>query len=131
MGHRGLAATFWKNLQCHVVFRVLQTSPMTSPIHPSIGRRQFIGLGGTTVLSLLLGSRGQAAPASGEFLFLEAEGFDNRGGWELDQQSMDVMGSPYLLAHGLGVPVADAVAITLPSLLSTAPGVASAVTWKV
>ena len=82
---------------------------MKLPIHPSIGRRQFIGLGGTTVLSLLLGSRGQAAPASGEFLFLEAEGFESRGGWELDQQSMDVMGSPYLLAHGLGVPVADAV----------------------
>ena len=42
-------------------------------------------------------------------LLLEAEGFADAGGWDLDQQSMDTMGSPYLLAHGLGVPVRDAV----------------------
>lgn len=30
------------------------------------------------------------------------------GGWVLDQQSMTIMGSPYLLAHGMGVPVEDA-----------------------
>ncbi|MEI6178342.1 MAG: FAD-dependent oxidoreductase [Verrucomicrobiota bacterium] len=42
-------------------------------------------------------------------VFLEAEMFADLGGWELDQQSMDVMDSPYLLAHGLGVPVRDAV----------------------
>ncbi|MBN1818413.1 MAG: FAD-dependent oxidoreductase [Sedimentisphaerales bacterium] len=41
-------------------------------------------------------------------VFLEAEGFDDLGGWGIDQQSMDQMGSPYLLAHGLGRPVADA-----------------------
>ncbi len=34
--------------------------------------------------------------------------FANHGGWELDQQSMEQMGSPYLLAHGLGIPVQDA-----------------------
>jgi hypothetical protein len=43
-----------------------------------------------------------------ESLFLEAEAFEDLGGWVVDQQFMDVMGSPYLLAHGLGVPVADA-----------------------
>ena len=32
------------------------------------------------------------------------------GGWSLDPQFMDVMGSPYLLAHGLGVRVMDATA---------------------
>ncbi len=38
------------------------------------------------------------------------------GGWKLDVQFMDVMGSPYLLAHGLGFRVPDAVAeATLPS----------------
>jgi len=42
-------------------------------------------------------------------VLLEAEAFADRGGWVIDQQAMDVMGSPYLLAHGLGVPVADAV----------------------
>jgi hypothetical protein len=43
-----------------------------------------------------------------EILFLEAESFENKGGWVLDQQFMDQMGSPFLMAHGLGVPVADA-----------------------
>ena len=33
------------------------------------------------------------------------------GGWKIDVQFMDVMGSPYLIAHGLGSPVADAVAM--------------------
>ena len=42
-------------------------------------------------------------------VFLEAEQFSDNGGWDLDQQPMDQMGSPYLLAHGLGVPVRDAV----------------------
>jgi hypothetical protein len=42
-------------------------------------------------------------------VLVEAEGFPDTGGWVLDQQSMDVMGSSYLLAHGLGVPVRDAV----------------------
>jgi len=42
-------------------------------------------------------------------IFIEAESFENLGGWKIDQQSMDVMGSAYVLAHGLGKPVADAV----------------------
>ena len=42
-------------------------------------------------------------------VLVEAESFDSTGGWVTDQQSMDQMGSPYLMAHGLGVPVADAV----------------------
>jgi len=42
-------------------------------------------------------------------VLVEAESFAQRGGWVVDQQSMDQMGSPYLMAHGLGVPVADAV----------------------
>lgn len=43
-----------------------------------------------------------------EGVFVECESFQERGGWVLDQQFMDEMGSPYLLAHGMGVPVADA-----------------------
>lgn len=46
------------------------------------------------------------SPASG--ILVEAEDFDNYGGWVLDSQFETVMGSPYLLAHGLGRPVADA-----------------------
>ena len=48
-----------------------------------------------------------SSAAAGPIL-VEAEGFDDLGGWLLDQQAMDQMGSPYLLAHGFGVPVEDA-----------------------
>lgn len=41
-------------------------------------------------------------------LLVEAERFDNLGGWVVDQQFMDQMGSPFVLAHGLGEPVTDA-----------------------
>ena len=41
-------------------------------------------------------------------LFIESESFREKGGWALDQQFMDQMGSPYLLAHGMGRPVEDA-----------------------
>ena len=41
-------------------------------------------------------------------ILIEAEDFDNYGGWLLDSQFETIMGSPYLLAHGLGRPVADA-----------------------
>lgn len=41
-------------------------------------------------------------------LLVEAENFDIKGGWVVDQQFMNVMGSPFLMAHGLGNPVKDA-----------------------
>ena len=41
-------------------------------------------------------------------ILIEAENFDTLGGWVIDQQFIDQMGSPFLLAHGLGNPVADA-----------------------
>ncbi len=41
-------------------------------------------------------------------LLLEAEAFSSKGGWLIDQQFMDQMGSPYLIAHGMGHPVPDA-----------------------
>lgn len=51
-----------------------------------------------------------------EGFFLEAESFADRGGWETDQQFTETVGSPYLLAHGFGKPVADAVTpVALPS----------------
>jgi hypothetical protein len=62
------------------------------------------------VLSGLVATSAQAAT-----ILVEAEGFADRGGWVLDTQFMDTMGSPYLLAHGLGIPVADAATtVTLP-----------------
>ena len=47
-------------------------------------------------------------PAQAQTTLIETEAFEDLGGWVLDQQFMDLMGSPFLLAHGMGVPVADA-----------------------
>jgi hypothetical protein len=41
-------------------------------------------------------------------LLVEAEAFADKGGWSVDQQFVEQMGSPYLLAHGLGKPVKNA-----------------------
>ncbi|MDR2674001.1 MAG: FAD-dependent oxidoreductase [Opitutaceae bacterium] len=43
-----------------------------------------------------------------ESILVEAESFADRGGWVVDNESVTQMGSPYLMAHGLGVPVRDA-----------------------
>ncbi|MDQ8189396.1 FAD-dependent oxidoreductase [Roseibacillus persicicus] len=40
-----------------------------------------------------------------EKVLLEAEAFSERGNWKLDTQFIELMGSPYLLAHGMGQPV--------------------------
>lgn len=48
-------------------------------------------------------------------LLVEAESFKSKGGWVVDQQFMNLMGSPYLMAHGLGEQVDDAVTqVTFP-----------------
>ncbi len=50
-------------------------------------------------------------------VLVEAEGFQSLGGWVVDQQFMDEMGSPFLLAHGLGTPVQDATTtVELPAV---------------
>ena len=41
-------------------------------------------------------------------VFLEAESFKDKGGWVVDTTSFEVIGSSYLMAHGMGVPVDDA-----------------------
>lgn len=57
------------------------------------------------LLAVLLAS-GFCARAGG--IFIECESFFEKGGWVLDQQFIDEMGSSYLLAHGMGKQVADA-----------------------
>ena len=49
-------------------------------------------------------------PAAAARIDLHPQAFDC-GGWSLDVQFMDVMGSPYLLAHGCGVRRTDAKAV--------------------
>ncbi|MDR1517460.1 MAG: FAD-dependent oxidoreductase, partial [Dysgonamonadaceae bacterium] len=64
------------------------------------------------LICLLMASQIQAA----DYL-LETESFTNKGGWVVDQQFMDIMGSPYLMAHGMGKPVDDATTqISLPEV---------------
>lgn len=60
------------------------------------------------ILSTLLSSLFVMTPALATDILVEAESFETKGGWAVDQQFMDQMGSPYLIAHGMGVPVADA-----------------------
>ena len=63
-----------------------------------------------------------ASAASAATLLVEAESFEDRGGWKLDTQFIREMGPPYLLAHGLGRPVADA---------TTTVSIPTAGTWHV
>ncbi|MFC1712518.1 FAD-dependent oxidoreductase [Candidatus Poribacteria bacterium] len=43
------------------------------------------------------------------YLYLEAERFEGTGGWTIDAQFRQLMGSTYLLAAGIGKPVDDAI----------------------
>lgn len=61
----------------------------------------------TFTLAIMLAIAFSAFSQKGMML-LEAEGFKKKGGWVVDQQFMDQMGSPFLLAHGLGKPVENA-----------------------
>ncbi len=65
------------------------------------------------ILSILF--MGFAVAGFSSTVWVEAESFTKKGGWVVDQQFMDQMGSPYLMAHGLGKPVEDAsTEITIP-----------------
>ncbi len=48
------------------------------------------------------------AGAEAAEVWTEAESFSAKGGWVVDQQFIDCMGSSYLMAHGMGKPVEDA-----------------------
>jgi len=62
-----------------------------------------------SLLPMLLCFSMQMLVARAQQVLLEAEQFTDIGGWDVDQQFMEQMGSPILLAHGLGVPVKDAL----------------------
>jgi hypothetical protein len=48
-------------------------------------------------------------------ILTEASQFEDYGGWVLESQFVEEMGSAYLLAHGIGTPVRDAVThVTVP-----------------
>ena len=77
---------------------------------------RMAGLALGVAVGWLAGHAGPVAAADATTLLVEAESFTNPGGWKLDTQFLHEMGSPYLLAHGLGTPVADATTtITVPA----------------
>src|SRR6218665_422356 len=54
-------------------------------------------------------------PLQAATFLVEAEQFSDKGGGGVDTQFIESMGSPYLIAHGLGKPVADATTeVTVP-----------------
>jgi hypothetical protein len=63
-------------------------------------------LAAALMAGIVLGQAGESTSAA--TVLVEAESFSDHGGWSLDTQFIQEMGSPYLLAHGLGTPVADA-----------------------
>ncbi|MCO6456815.1 MAG: FAD-dependent oxidoreductase [Pirellulaceae bacterium] len=59
---------------------------------------------GIVLAAVLLAASGARA----ETVYVEAESFAAHGGWSLDTAIIHLIGSPYLLAHGMGRPVDDA-----------------------
>jgi len=78
----------------------------------NMDRRTFIRIVGgasltsTVPLRYLLGAEKAALATSG--ILVEAASFAELGGWQLDTQHYQQMGGCYLLAHGMGTPVANA-----------------------
>jgi hypothetical protein len=69
-----------------------------------------------TAISFVTLVGASAPPCQATTVLVEAESFADHGGWSLDTQFIREMGSPYLLAHGLGRPVADATTtVTFPA----------------
>ena len=62
-----------------------------------------------TFAVVLLAIAWLAQPLAATNIWIEAESFQEKGGWLVDQQMIEGMGSPYLIAHGLGTPVKDAL----------------------
>ncbi|MCP4858102.1 MAG: FAD-dependent oxidoreductase [Fuerstiella sp.] len=61
------------------------------------------------MFALLILLSGNVTSAQEIVIWQEAESLSEVGGWSNDSQHVDIMGSPYLLATGVGRPVADAI----------------------
>jgi len=78
----------------------------------NICRRRFLKDGSAISAGVFLSGLG--APAlcqttkGGDTILIDAEAFEDPGGWVVDTQSIGQVGSAYLLAHGAGVHVSDA-----------------------
>ncbi len=98
----------------------MDRNPPEQPLPALAHRRTFLrvvgGIGLTSAVAPAYILSAPTAPrrhANG--VLVEASGFRQAGGWKLDTQHYQQMGGCYLLAHGLGKPVANAVThIQLP-----------------
>jgi hypothetical protein len=63
---------------------------------------------GFLVSSLVWGACLSMSAFGLETVHVEAESLSELGGWSIDTSFIPIVGSPYVLAHGLGKPVADA-----------------------
>lgn len=80
-------------------------------------RRHFLRvIGGVAFTSAVAPRYGFGATETGSLgVLVEASGFDEPGGWVIDTQFYQQMGGNFLLAHGMGKPVANAkTKFTLP-----------------
>ena len=84
-----------------------------------MNRRTFIrvvggiSLSSTVPLPYVFGADTATLTRSG--ILVEAASFAELGGWKLDTQHYQQMGGCYLLAHGMGRPVANAgTAVKIP-----------------
>jgi len=61
-----------------------------------------------TILGFFIALVTASCHNNGSSVLIEAERFPDTGGWVIDAQFTEQMGSPYLLAHGMGKPVVNA-----------------------
>lgn len=74
-----------------------------------IARRNFLKIAGCSSAATLVGNAIVAANENQNgSILLDTVSFKEKGGWKVDPQFIEQMGSPYLLAHGMGIPVANA-----------------------
>ena len=65
-----------------------------------------------TALAVAIASfRSFAAASPSDRILVETEDFDCRGGWVIDHEAFGKIHSAYIMAHGLGHPVADATTL--------------------
>jgi len=78
----------------------------------SMSRRTFTRVVGGVALTSTVGFRylvgAEKNDLSTDGVLVEAASFAERGGWKLDTQHYQQMGGCYLLAHGMGKPLANA-----------------------
>jgi hypothetical protein len=79
-------------------------------------RREFLKTVGLGMVGATLASRLAAGSSAVSQVMIDVGSFREKGGWVVDSQFIGQMGSPYLLAHGMGVPVRNARAeVSFPS----------------